>query len=206
MRAPQHDDQQLAADAHANNFFLYAENSPPPMLLAPEQNHPGDTFTLSVGDPSGVRCPLSAHVRKANTRDGSTDQGSVHDMLTRLVLRRGIPFGDPYDAADPSTRDLPEHDRGLMFVSYQTSIDAQFVFLQKNWANDAINPNNGGGQDGIIGQRSDAGRVRTVTITAQNGVTEVLTLDREWVIPTGGGFFFSPSISSMTSVLGRSET
>ena len=127
-------------------------------------------------------------------------------MLTRLVLRRGIPFGDPYDAADPSTRDLPEHDRGLMFVSYQTSIDAQFVFLQKNWANDAINPNNGGGHDGIIGERSDSGRVRTLTITAQNGVTEILTLDREWVIPTGGGFFFSPSISSITAVLGRSAT
>ena len=96
-----------------------------------------------------------------NPRDGLTEQGSTADVLTRLVLRRGIPFGDAYDTADPATRDLPEHDRGLIFVSYQTSIDSQFVFLQRNWANDPINPNNGGGQDAIIGQRSEPGRVRT---------------------------------------------
>ena len=108
--------------------------------------------------------------------------------------------------ADPETRDLPEHDRGLIFVSYQTSIDSQFVFLQKNWANDSVNPNNGGGQDAIIGQRSEPERVRTVVITADNGVVDVVTLDREWVIPTGGGFFFSPSISTIANVLGRLQT
>ena len=206
MRTPHVDDEQLGTDAHASNYFQYANDSPPPLPLAPTQHHPADTFLLSTADSDGSRCPLSAHVRKANTRDGLTEQGSVHDMLTRLVLRRGIPFGESYDDADPATRDTPEHDRGLIFVSYQTSIDAQFVFLQKNWANDAVNPNSGGGQDGIIGQRSESGRVRTVTITAETGVKQVVTLDREWVIPTGGGFFFSPSISTLATVLGRAQT
>jgi Dyp-type peroxidase family len=203
MRAPRRDDPALAADAQANNFFVYANDSPPPMPLAPDQHYPGDTFAISAADGDGRRCPLSAHVRKVNPRDGLTEQGSTADVLTRLVLRRGIPFGDAYDTADPETRDLPEHDRGLIFVSYQTSIDSQFVFLQKNWANDSVNPNNGGGQDSIIGQRNEPGRVRTVVITADNGVTDVVTLDREWVIPTGGGFFFSPSISTIANVLGR---
>ena len=202
MRAPQQDDPGLAADAHANNYFVYANDSPPPMPLAPEQHHAGDTFAISVADIDGRRCPLSAHVRKVNSRDGLTEQGSTVDALTRLVLRRGIPFGDAYDSANPDTRDLPECDRGLIFLSYQTSIDSQFVFLQKNWANDPVNPNNGGGQDAIIGQRSEPGRVRTVTITADNGVNDVVTLNREWVIPTGGGFFFSPSISTIANVLG----
>ena len=81
----------------------------------------------------------------------------------------------------------------------------QFVFVQKNWTNNSIDPNNGGGQDGIMGQRGEAPRTRTVTIAADDGSREVLTLDREWVIPTGGGFFFAPSISTIKDVLGRLE-
>lgn len=205
MRSPASDDTALGADNHANNYFQYAEDSPPPMALNPELHYGGDNFTLSKAD-GGQRCPLSGHVRKVNPRDAVTEQGTSVDVFTRLVLRRGIPFGDAYDSADPATRDTPEHDRGLIFVSYQTSVDAQFVFLQKNWANDSRDPNDGGGQDGIIGQRSDGGRARTVTIAADDGTEAKLILDREWVIPTGGGFFFSPSISTIQNVLGREHT
>jgi len=124
----------------------------------------------------------------------------------RLVLRRGIPFGEAYDIADPLTRDLPEHDRGLMFVSYQTSIESQFVFLQTKWVNNAVDPNNGGGQDPIIGQRPENGRARTFTVVGSNGAPHNVAVDAEWVVPTGGGYFFSPSISTIANVLGRAGT
>jgi Dyp-type peroxidase family len=202
------DDTNLAADANADNFFLYAHDSPPAMPLKPGMGHPGDTFPLSQADVDGRRCPVSAHIRKVNSRDGLTEQGSRVDFLTRLVLRRGVPFGEAYDLADPAERDSPDHDRGLIFVSYQTSIQDQFVFLQSNWANDEVNPNiedSGlpGGQDPLIGQRSDNGRARTFTLKTEGGVREVLTLNQEFVTPTGGGFFFSPSISTILNVLGR---
>jgi len=204
MRAPMADDTTLAVDDYANNYFDYAHDAPPPMTVQPDLQYAGDRFQLSQADDDGIRCPLSAHIRKVNPRDGITDQGNSTDVLARLVLRRGIPFGDAYDQADPATRDTPEHDRGLMFVCYLTSIERQFVFLQKNWANDSVDPNSGGGQDGIIGQRGEQDqRLRTMTIAEANGSTDALTLDREWVIPTGGGFFFSPPISTIKDVFGR---
>jgi deferrochelatase/peroxidase EfeB len=141
-----------------------------------------------------------------NPRDGITEQGNSSDVLTRLVLRRGIPFGEPYDLADPATRDGGDNDRGLIFVSYQTSIESQFVFLQTKWVNNAVDPNSGGGPDPIIGQRRENGRMRTFKVVDGNGVSRDVELNAEWVIPTGGGFFFSPSISTIATVFGRDRT
>jgi len=93
-----------------------------------------------------------------------------------------------------------------MFVSYQTSIESQFVFLQTKWVNNAVDPNNGGGQDPIIGQRSENGRARTFTVVGSNGAPHDIVVDAEWVVPTGGGYFFSPSISTIANVLGRAGT
>jgi Dyp-type peroxidase family len=206
MRAAGADDSALGADDHASNFFQYEADSPPPMMLDASLHYRGDSFPLSRADPTGGQCPLAGHIRKVNPRDGITEQGNASDALTRLVLRRGIPFGDGYDTADPATRDLPEHDRGLIFVSYQTSIDSQFVFLQTKWANNVVDPNNGGGPDPIIGQRREDGRARTFTVVGSNGERHDVTLNAEWVVPTGGGFFFSPSISTIANVLGREHT
>jgi Dyp-type peroxidase family len=206
MRTASVDDPALGTDDHASNFFQYENDSPPAMMLDPSLNYSGDAFPISRADFSGRQCPLAGHIRKVNPRDGTTDQGNSSDVLTRLVLRRGIPFGEAYDSADPVTRDRPEHDRGLMFVSYQTSIESQFVFLQTKWLNNAVDPNNGGGQDPIIGQRPENGRARTFTVVGSKGAAHNVAVDAEWVVPTGGGYFFSPSISTIANVLGRSGT
>ena len=206
MRTAGVDDPALGTDDHASNFFQYENDSPPAMMLDPSLNYSGDAFPTSRADFSGRQCPLAGHIRKVNPRDGTTEQGNSSDVLTRLVLRRGIPFGEAYDIADPLTRDLPEHDRGLMFVSYQTSIESQFVFLQTKWVNNAVDPNNGGGQDPIIGQRPENGRARTFTVVGSNGAPHNVAVDAEWVVPTGGGYFFSPSISTIANVLGRAGT
>ena len=86
------------------------------------------------------------------------------------------------------------------------SIESQFVFLQTKWVNNAVDPNNGGGQDPIIGQRPENGRARTFTVIGSNGAPHNVAVDAEWVVPTGGGYFFSPSISTIANVLGRAGT
>jgi hypothetical protein len=53
------------------------------------------------------------------------------------------------------------------------------------------------GQNGILGDR----RERSCTIFGQGAVPAKLTTMSDFVIPTGGGYFFSPSISALKEVL-----
>ena len=143
-------------------------------------------------------------MRKVNPRDTITDQGRASDTLRRLILRRGIPFGAPI--SDWADEDDPARtaDRGLIFVSYQSSIVDQFEFLQRQWANNALFPSDGGGQDPLIGQQDQDGkRVRFFDLAFSGLPTVTVELDGDWVIPTGGGYFFSPSISALTNVFGK---
>jgi Dyp-type peroxidase family len=211
MRSPAHDDDALARNRFANNFFQYSENSTEPFALKPDVSHDIDNFALSRRDRRGTTCPLSAHVRKVNPRDTVTEQGNRHDILTRLIIRRGIPFGPtcPGELEDPGPEMLSSEDelkaqRGLIFVCYQTSIENQFAFLQRNWANHVSHPNSNGGEDPLIGNGDEANaRHRFVDIRGAENTSETLELPVDWVIPTGGGFFFSPSISAVHDVLGR---
>jgi Dyp-type peroxidase family len=156
--------------------------------------------------------------------------GSLNESSTQThrIIRRGIPFG----AVSPSTPETPLDDgmnRGLHFLAYQSSIRDQFEFITRRWVNnrdfkEPFNPSTGpvadpikqgGGHDPVIGQNDqDANRDRTFALAvtdAQGGrrVARVTTgavrqaIGRnEWVIPTGGGYFFSPSIAALKWLAG----
>jgi Dyp-type peroxidase family len=195
-RAPQADDPGLGADAFAANDFAYV-NAHPPCPLRPEIDHAADTFAPALADPGGTICPRGAHVRKVNPRDQGTDVGGPRATLRRLVLRRGMPFGDPYQQGTETG------ERGLMFACYQASIRDQFEFLSSSWANSSVNPPAHPGQDLIIGQSQSpsGGRRRQIFLTAPDGSQHTLTTDAEWVLATGGGYFFAPSISALRDTL-----
>ena len=96
-------------------------------------------------------------------------------------------------------------NRGLMFLSYQTSISNQFEFLTNNWMNKTDGPEeNPGGHDVLVGR---SGGRRTSTLRRRvNGdeFEENLQTDLDWIIPTGGAYLFSPSVSALRDVLGAS--
>lgn len=195
LRSPQKDLPALAACPLANNDFLYTVNTPPP-IFRPGVSDPAMAFPLAVADTAGVVCPHAAHIRKVNPRDQDTDLGDLFDTLTRRILRRGIPYGPPL--ADPSTDDGV--DRGLHFLCYQTSIEDQFEKLQTDWANSVNNPKPLG-HDFIIGQTPDQQRSLQL-LTADQSDAIPVTAPRQWVTPTGGGYFFAPSLSALRDVLG----
>jgi deferrochelatase/peroxidase EfeB len=118
-----------------------------------------------------------------------------------MILRRGIPFGRPIMGVKRPAPALLKQERGLMFLCYGTSIEDQFEFLTRRWANSPIQPNFGG-HDPIIGQHDGHGsRVRFIDIPTASGARR-LFIKNEWVIPTGGGYFFSPPIEAIAGVLG----
>jgi Dyp-type peroxidase family len=194
LRAPASDDPELGWDAFASNDFGYA-NAHPPMPLRAGVGHPVDTFPAAVADGDGAVCPMAAHVRKVNPRDQGTDIGGPRATLRRFILRRGLPFGGgPGETGD----------RGLMFACYQASIDRQFEFLIRDWVNQIKKPTGEpGGHDLLIAQAQsrESGRKRRAVLVGSDGSEATIEADTEWVIPTGGGYFFAPSISAVRDVL-----
>lgn len=184
-------------------------------------NFPNDPHAT---DATGKRCPFTAHTRKSYPRNDLTPGGgnpsdvdkSEVTTQTHRMLRRGIPYG-PVSPSTPAEPIVDTADRGLHFLAYQTSIVNQFEFVTKNWVN---NPNFstqaatrhecGGvlplGHDPIIGQSNNNGdRTRQffIELTDDAGTQrcEQLTAPEDWVIPTGGGYFFTPSIDALKSTL-----
>ena len=171
-------------------------------------------FDFGEGDLDGKRCPYAAHIRKSYPRNDLTpasgnqtgDAGhtlSEADTQTHRIMRRGIPFGPEVGPGEASGK-TTHNSRGLMFVCYQTSIEDQFEFILKNWVNNPSFAIPAAGFDPILGQAEGANRGRTFTGAANDSISgrpPSVTLDADFIRPTGGGYFFMPSIPAIHSVL-----
>jgi Dyp-type peroxidase family len=159
-------------------------------------------------DPYQRKCPYAAHIRKVYPRD---DAGRLAEAQRHRIIRAGIPFGPELEPGETVTR----HSRGLMFVCYQTSIERQFEYIQRSYANNpdfvAGKARPGGGAltpgfDPIIGQAPD-GAPRSMdepypNYPAGNRRT-TLNLMQEFVVLTAAGYFLMPSITALRTVLTR---
>ncbi|TDN87787.1 Dyp-type peroxidase [Microbacterium sp. BK668] len=205
-RTADSDDLALAGDEFAHNHFQFDDDTrqwmPSPALA--EAGYSGDSHPRARSDLFGQVCPLAGHIRKMNPRDGGTDFGAPADTFLRLLLRRGIPFGPPLAGVDDPSAELVETERGLLFAAYMTSIEDQFEFVVRRWANSPVQPNVGG-HDPIIGQADVYGdRTRHVEVPTSAGEMRRVEIPSEFVTVTGGGYFFAPGISAVRDVLGAS--
>jgi Dyp-type peroxidase family len=182
--APREDNRALGEDWRRNNDFGYA------------------------ADPLQRACPYAAHIRKVNPRDD--DSAGKAEALTHRILRRGISFGPEVTPGESKTI----HDRGLMFVCYQASIERQFEHIQAKFANDLAfvggKRRYGGGEpvepghDPIIGQAPGNG-VRRMDEPAPNypagNRRSSLEMPEQFVKLTAAGYFFMPSLSALRTAL-----
>lgn len=142
----------------------------------------------------GNKCPHFAHIRKINPRQDSTDKGR-DDTLSRLILRRGIPFGEQYDGTNEN------QERGLLFMSYQSSIKEQFEFLQRNWAN-AVGRPSVAGHDFVIGQPDNRDKVARFPYEGQQ--VEISSA-AEWIFTSGGEYLFAPGIGGLRMIISETQ-
>jgi Dyp-type peroxidase family len=144
-------------------------------------------FTYYARDAAGLRCPLGAHIRRANPRDALADPniGITPEMAIKLanqhrILRRGRNFKS-------------NGHKGLFFVCLNTNIERQFEFVQQTWIN---NPKFSGPRDEfdpLISPLKKKGNPFTL-----RGGPERESKDlSSYVTLRGGAYFFLPSVRAL---------
>ncbi|MBA2467557.1 MAG: peroxidase [Sphingomonas sp.] len=112
----------------------FEDGTPISLAGAPDGKAPENHF-MHAKDKDGLKCPMHAHVRKANPR-GTTPGTSLKDEAARRIARRAIPYGKPHpdlkcdETEFPSAKPGP---RGLLFMCFQSNIEDHFEFIQRVW-------------------------------------------------------------------------
>jgi deferrochelatase/peroxidase EfeB len=85
----------------------------------PQGERPDNDFDFASDDAEGFRCPVGAHIRRANPR-ASLGHGDA-DSQTIVNRHRLIRRGRPYRYTSPSGAD----EQGLMFVAVCADVERQ---------------------------------------------------------------------------------
>lgn len=151
-------------------------------------------------DKTAVKCPFHAHIRKTNPR-GSGGFEPVPAERRHIMARRGITYGE----RESCMCDRPEEGVGLLFASFQASIENQFEFTQATWANNAGFPNPGGapppGTDPVIGQvATPPGTQQTPLHWGDPATAKQSESFGGFVKLKGGEYFFAPVMSTLRTL------
>jgi Dyp-type peroxidase family len=151
----------------------------------------GNGFAYA-NDPAGARCPLGAHVRRANPRDALGFGGRT--MSRRRLIRRGITYGK-YLAPDQQDEEQDKERRGIIFIAFNSGFD-QFEFVQQVWMNFGDDFEQGNDTDTIAGSRKD--RRMVIPGDEETGRRPFICFDIPSFVETkGGDYFFVPSLTGL---------
>ncbi|MGA9520473.1 MAG: Dyp-type peroxidase [Myxococcaceae bacterium] len=180
MLRPDHDDRALGKDDERNNDFGFA------------------------GDPRGLRCPFSSHIRRANPRDaleGVSPEESRALVGTHLLVRRSRPYRE-------RLRDAGAVERGILFVALNADLARQFEFIQQTWLNNPKFHSLHDTRDPIVGNNHDAQQAQDPLLGRNNPEDYSAVIPAEpfrirmtglprFVHTRGGEYFFLPGIRSL---------
>jgi Dyp-type peroxidase family len=189
-----------------------------PIQLSPLATHADPVFNNfdysgeppNVNTPNGPRCPFQSHIRKSNPR---TD-----DTRGATMARRGITYGVRHedthvdelgrvvlDEAEPEDR--PEGGIGLLFMSYQASIEKQFEVIQGKWVNNPNYPKPGTGVDPVLSTVKTGGKQHWPEKNWGAAATKDVDFfkvnpaaEGPFVVLQGGEYFFAPSLSFLRNL------
>lgn len=153
------------------------------------------------GDKNGAKCPIGAHIRRANTRaalettkDAFATPSALDDR--RRLLRRGLPYG----GHDELTNDNGE--QGIIFMCIGASLERQFEFVQQQWMNYSNDFHLGNDRDPIIGNNN--GHLtdkHIVQVGPKSGKAPFFCTHLPRFVETrGGDYFFIPSITALDMI------
>lgn len=168
-------------------------DSPSPPLDTSELNRydyaPTEANPAAFDDRRGYRCPIGSHMRRANPRAATIagNGGSRH-----RIVRRGVPYGPPYDPSHPNDG----IKRGLLGLFIGVSIKDQFEFLMSEWINgSSFAPRIDGTTDPILGN-SSAGENKFV-IPRESAATITIPDFPRLVTTRGSAYTFLPSLTAV---------
>jgi deferrochelatase/peroxidase EfeB len=139
------------------------------------------------------RCPHGAHIRRCNPRGGQIVQRVANN--SRRLVRRGMPYGPPYDPAKRD-RDKPEPERGLLGNFIGASLGAQFEAMSCDWLNLGLqDPRITGSNDPILGANDP--KTSWFDLPLKSGRTIRLRGLPRFVWTRGGAYTFLPSLSAI---------
>ena len=172
-----------------------------PVMLSPERDDPSlaekwgsnNDFRYSA-DPRGAACPLGAHIRRMNPRDGLPDDTATL-VQTHRIVRRGMPYGEWLEDDNGDGK-----ARGVAFMAVNASLAYQFELVHQDWTNNGefagldaedVDPFNGEPREGS--------RFR---IPQASGRPKRISNLPRFTTPRGGGYFFIPSVTALRFIAG----
>jgi deferrochelatase/peroxidase EfeB len=178
-------------------------------------------------DPAGVRCPIGAHVRRANPRNadyvgrpsalgrlladlGFGRRGLGDDLTSSVrfhrILRRGRAYG-PWLSPEGALAPAPPHDpeRGLFFACLNANICRQFEFIQNAWMATTKFSGLTGESDPLIGNREPAPGCPATdgfTLPREGGLPRRVSGLPRFATVRGGAYFFLPGLRALRYIAG----
>jgi Dyp-type peroxidase family len=151
---------------------------------APSPEHPE-----VYDDARGYRCPIGSHMRRNNPRSSRIAGGTG---VSHRIVRRGLPYGPPFDPANPNDG----IERGLLGIFIAVSLKDQFEFLMSQWVNgDTFAPGIGGSKDPVLGANGLGGG--KMIIPVEGGQKIVVSGFPQFVTTRGAAYGFLPSRTAL---------
>ncbi len=173
-------------------------------------------------DPQGVHCPIGAHIRRTNPRNGDYPAGT-RGLFSRVIrffgfdadareldliastrfhrlLRRGRAYGHHLSPEEVLAEPQRAADAGLHFICLAANIGRQFEFVQNAWIMGSRFAGLHGETDPLLGHRMpdpDGEAVSCFSIPRRDGPDRRLCGLPRFVQVRGGAYFFLPGIRAI---------